>query len=51
VDILLPLIAPQEGWPAPRPFALNKGITDALGTTEPESGPGDEGDDNTEPTA
>ena len=31
--------------------AANQRITDALGTTEPESGPGDEGDAGSEPAA
>lgn len=31
--------------------AATQRITDALGTTEPQSGPGDEGDDDSEPTA
>jgi hypothetical protein len=31
--------------------AANQRITDALGTTEPEPGPGEEGDDDSEPVA
>jgi len=31
--------------------AANQRITDALGTTEPEPGPGDEGDAGSEPAA
>jgi hypothetical protein len=31
--------------------AANKRITDALGSTEPEPGPGDEGDADSEPAA
>jgi integrase len=34
-----------------RADAANQRITDALGTTEPELGPGDEGDADSEPTA